>query len=141
MKAISVRAPWWWWILYGQKDIENRGPYFPRTVTGRVWLHVGKWWIKDEIDFDIEDAEAMHRKAHGCEGLLVPGDGWDSLRESCGCIVGSVEIVEYVDHSESPWFVGDIGIVLRNPIALDEPVPFRGMLGFFNVPDDLAGLK
>mgnify|MGYP006363525131 CR=1 FL=1 len=24
MKALSIRAPWWWAILYAGKDIENR---------------------------------------------------------------------------------------------------------------------
>lgn len=24
MRCLSVRAPWWWFILYAGKDIENR---------------------------------------------------------------------------------------------------------------------
>jgi hypothetical protein len=49
-----------------------------------------------------------------------------------GGIVGSVEIVDCVTHSNSPWFMGTYGFVLRDPVAL--PVrPYRGELGFFEV--------
>jgi hypothetical protein len=47
--------------------------------------------------------------------------------------VGSVEIVDCVTVSDSPWFDGRYGFVLRNP----EPLPFRpmrGALGFFRAP-------
>jgi hypothetical protein len=42
----------------------------------------------------------------------------------------SVEIVDIVRDSASPWFTGPCGLVLANP----EPLPFwpcRGRLGFF----------
>ena len=133
MKGLSVRAPWWWFILYGGKTIENRGLRFPRSVRGRVWLHVGKWWDEEEVFYDTDDALAMQEEARG--STAEPKTGWESLRASCGCIVGSVEIIDYVTESDSPWFVGELGLVLRNPIALATPVPFKGMLGFFEVPD------
>lgn len=49
-----------------------------------------------------------------------------------GGIVGSVEIMDCVGNSVSPWFVGRHGFVLRDP----QPLPFRplrGQLGFFEV--------
>jgi hypothetical protein len=45
-----------------------------------------------------------------------------------------VEIVDCVKRSESKWFFGEYGFVLRNPIALPF-TPHRGQLGFFDVPD------
>jgi hypothetical protein len=50
-----------------------------------------------------------------------------------GGIVGEVEVVDCVTESDSPWFTGDYGFVLRNPVVL----PFRtctGALKFFAVP-------
>ena len=49
----------------------------------------------------------------------------------------SVEIVDYVTESESPWFSGPLGIVVRDPIMLPRLIPFKGMLGFFDVPDEV----
>ncbi len=136
-KALSIRAPWWWFILYGGKDIENRGPSFPRSRREVVWVHVGKWWRPAEVWEDLVDARAM-QEAAGYKGPPVPED-WRGLERFCGCIVGSIQIVDYVTSSDSPWFVGDVGLVLRNPVPLHQPVPFKGMLGFFDVPAGLIG--
>jgi hypothetical protein len=132
MKAISLRSPWWWYILYAGKDIENRGFRFPRFHRGRVLLHASKWWNTDEIEFDCEDANDMWaEKPFRTEG--APPLSGDYLKASAGCIVGSVEIVDYVTESSSPWFVGALGIVIRNPVPFVNPVPYKGALGIFNV--------
>lgn len=36
MKALSVRAPWWWFILHAAKDIENRD--WSTRFRGTVYL-------------------------------------------------------------------------------------------------------
>ena len=49
-----------------------------------------------------------------------------------GGIVGAVDIVDCVTESDSDWFSGPYGYVLRDP----KPLPFRpvrGQLGFFRV--------
>lgn len=133
MKAISVRAPWWWFILHGGKNIENRD--WPTKFRGRVLVHASKWWN----DHEVYDAFKNH--IH-----LVPEERQEragfvslrTLREAGAAIVGSVEIVDCVTRSDSPWFIGRYGFVLRNPIAFSRPILFKGALGFFNVPDELV---
>ena len=49
MKALSVRAPWWWAILNG-KPVENRDWY--TSQRGRVYIHASKFWKIDEISAD-----------------------------------------------------------------------------------------
>lgn len=51
-----------------------------------------------------------------------------------GGIIGSVEIVDCVEHSYSPWFMGPHGFLLRNPVSLPF-VPCRGRLGFFSIQE------
>lgn len=132
MKAISLRSPWWWHILYAGKDIENRGLRFPRHYRGRVLLHASKWWNTDEIEFDCEDANDMWAdKPFRTEG--APPISGDYLKAQAGCIVGSVEIIDYVTDSSSPWFAGALGIVVRNPVPFVNSVPYKGALGIFNV--------
>ena len=133
MKALSVRAPWAYFIMCGGKDIENRGPRFSQTQHGRILIHQSKWWKEDEVRYDVDVALDMQEKATG----VRQGLAWGPLRAWCGCILGSVEIVDYVTESHSPWFVGELGIVMRNPIVLPKLLPYKGMLGFFNVPDEL----
>lgn len=131
-KAISVRAPWSWAILHG-KNIENRD--WSTNFRGAVWLHSSKWWSTKGIEEDLEDVLYMA----GESGLTLPPTNLQKMRAMCGCIVGSVEIVDCVKKSESPWFVGEYGFVLRNPVPLAEPVPCKGALGLFTVPDGLLG--
>ena len=54
-----------------------------------------------------------------------------------GVIVGTVELAGCVVRSESPWFTGLYGFVLRNPIALTKPIPCKGRLGFWTVPAEI----
>jgi hypothetical protein len=131
MKALSVRAPWPYFIMCGGKDIENRGLRFPRKVRGRVLIHQSKWWNEDEVRYDVDIALDMQAQATGVRHGLA----WGLLKAWCGCIIGSVEIVDCVTESKSPWFVGDVGLVLRNPISLPQLIPYKGMLGFFEVPN------
>lgn len=130
MKALSVRAPWWWFILHGGKTHENRD--WPTGFRGTVYLHAGKWWNLSEIREDLVDIERI------CGVLHMPvahPDLW--LKPGCGCIVGKIDIVGCVDDSESPWFFGKYGFVLANPVAFERPIPFKGALKFFDVPDDI----
>lgn len=56
-----------------------------------------------------------------------------------GGIVGTVEIVDCVEQSDSPWFFGRYGFVLRNPQVLPEIIPVKGALGFFDWRERLTG--
>lgn len=141
MKALSVRAPWWWAILHG-KPVENRD--WCTNVRGRVWLHAGKRWDAGEVTEDWEDVKWMA----AADNLPLPLpvgtqaaiDLYRAMRDAGGCIVGSVEIVDCVTSHPSAFFVGKYGFVLRNPIALPKPIPFRGALGFFEVPAGVVRL-
>ena len=131
-KALSVRAPWWWAIMHG-KPVENRD--WHTNFRGVVWLHASKHWSKREIEEDCDDIAYMADK----DGLALPKIDLDYMLDSSGCIVGSVEIADCVSEHPSAFFVGKFGFVLRNPIPLAQPIPFKGALGFFDVPEMLIG--
>lgn len=123
MKALSIRQPWAYMILHCGKDIENRT--WSTNVRGRVLIHAPKGMTQFEFD------DAWHF-ANGTSGPLPPIVTANALCPDRGGIVGSVEIVDCVRRSRSPWFGGPCGFVLRNPV----PLPFhpcRGALGFFDV--------
>ena len=50
-----------------------------------------------------------------------------------GAIIGEVDIVDCVTQSDSPWFEGPYGLVLANPTLYDQPIPYKGRLGLFEV--------
>ena len=131
MKALSVRAPWWWFILHAGKNIENRDWGTERR--GTIYLHAGKWWSAYGVKAAIYEANGMGALPFG---LVFPSDR-EMMRAGCGCIAGTVDIVDCVKRSASPWFTGEYGLVLANPVAFAQPIPFKGALGFFEVPDNI----
>lgn len=130
MKALSIRAPWWWFILHGGKDIENRD--WPTSFRGTIYVHASKSWIHRDILDDMHCiATEILRGKWPCEPPRL-----GPLEAAGGCLVGKVDIVGCTSHSTSPWFFGKWGFQLANPIAFDEPVPCKGALGIFTVPAD-----
>ena len=113
--ALSIMQPWCWLIASGHKDIENRS--WSTRFRGPVLLHAGK----------------------KMDGQYGDGHNWDwpdierPVDFDMGGIVGDAEIVDCVSASQSPWFYGPHGFVIRNARLLPF-VPCRGALGFFR-PD------
>lgn len=116
--VLSIRQPWAWLICHGGKDIENRN--WPTRFRGKFLIHAGKGMTRDE--YENAEWDALEN------GVTLPP--YAALER--GGIVGEAEIVDCVTHSDSPWFCGDYGFVLRNA----KPLPFwpcKGMLGFFHL--------
>lgn len=136
--GLSLQPPWWWAVLHLGKDIENR-PWSTR-FRGRIWLHASRAYVHRSV---IDDLWYIQRIVPGCQTkILEAGHPHRFLRAHGGTIVGSVEIVDCVTESASPWFSGKYGFVLANPIALAEPVVCRGALGLFEVdPQVLKQLR
>jgi hypothetical protein len=120
MKAISIRQPWAWLIIHEGKDIENRT--WSTKLRGRVLIHAAKGMTVREY---LDVCDVLWRiKPQICLPNMAALE--------YGGIIGSVEIVDCLTQSDSPWFFGPHGFVLRDP----QPLPFRpmkGRLGFFEV--------
>ncbi|WP_264309292.1 ASCH domain-containing protein [Pseudomonas putida] len=124
MKALSIRQPWAWLIIHGCKDIENRT--WHTKFRGRFQVHAAQGMTRSEFTRALQFCAER--------GLQIP-DREQMLR---GGIIGSVELVDSLNTSDSPWYLGKKGVLLRDP----EPLPFapmKGRLGFFDVP--LVGLS
>lgn len=123
MLALSIRQPLAWHILHSGKDIENRD--WHTRVRGRILIHASKGMTHDEYEDGQDPLWAI-----GGPTIELPG-----IHElDRGGLVGTVEIVDCVTASDSPWFYGRFGFVLRDP----KPIPFiayRGQLGFFEVDE------
>lgn len=119
--ALSVRQPWAWAIIHGEKDIENRSWQAVNhglRQRGRIAIHAAKGMTREEY----EDASEFIRATSG----YCP-DAHELYR---GGIIGSVEVIDVVSQSDSPWFFGPRGLVLRAAKPCDF-IPAVGALGYF----------
>jgi len=117
LKALTIRQPWAWAIIYAGKDIENRS--WNTRLRGTIAVHAG---------FNYEKDAVLPR------GVKRQGEE-DIVR---GAIIGLVDIVEVVEHSRSKWFQGPFGFVLSNPQPLRRPISCPGRLSFWEVPPNLV---
>ena len=127
--ALSVRQPWAHCIIHLGKDIENRT--WRTNYRGRLFIHAA-----GKPDFD------GFREWYA--GLSVPGFSVPLISPEevqRGGIIGHVTVVDCVKEgeSDSPWFMGPVGFVLKDPTPLPF-IPCPGKLGLFNV-NDVEGLE
>lgn len=128
MKTLSIRQPWAELILQGRKTIELRT--WQTHYRGPILIHAGGNIERDACAVYGLDPETLVR----------------------GALVGTVEVVDMVtfdhasyaalrdEHLDLGDWPGDVfGWRLANPQRLPEPIPMRGRLGLFNLPDDVLG--
>ena len=126
MKAVSIRPAWAWAIIHGGKDVENR---LRRTrFRGRFLVHAS-----------LTVRQADYERA--TQALCAAGERAILPREdefSVGGFIGSVELVDVAEASESVWYApGHFAWILRNPRPM-EFFPYRGRRSWFLVPDELV---
>lgn len=138
LKAITVRPPWSWAIMNG-KNIENRG--WQRPFRGTLAIHAGKGW-----DYDGEDSPLVGRAWQDAGNGPYPHPKHPQI--VLGAVVAVADVVDICgaqmrsympsDCECGPWAVrGQYHWRLGNVRALSEPVPCRGALGLWTLPDDV----
>lgn len=122
--AVTLRQPWAWAIAHCGKRIENR-TWSPRhsLIGQRIAIHAGK--SMDEDGF---------RWLYKRKLITVPFPPAAHVR---GAIVAVATYQGAVRQSDDPWFFGPVGWVLSDVVSLLAPVPCRGALGLWIVPDDV----
>ena len=160
MKAVTVRQPWAWAIIYGQKDVENRTRNIAGSYRGPLLIHVSL--TVEPVGLDPRIAKAVGERSRagdkldrvpmlaggpsGPEHTLVPWYG------SRGGVLGVVDLLDvhrpsacldYDDEIDeirpcSRWAsTGEHHLVLANPRPFATPIPYRGRLGLWEFPDEL----
>jgi hypothetical protein len=125
MKALTIKQPWATLIMHHGKDVENRN--WGSSFRGQVAITSSV----TSTDYDYENAmelmEMLGKPFPRCSAETIPR----------GCILGTVEVYDCVKESDSPWFFGEYGFLLRDPRPLAVPIPIKGKLGFWDLPEDI----
>lgn len=152
MRILTVRQPWAWAIIHGGKDVENRVRNIAGTYRGLVAIHGGLTLDVDAFaNVNLHEAWSKLRDEDALAG------GWSD--RYMGAIIGVVDLADVhrvtesggrahcetvaaptnpaVSGACSSWAdQGAHHLVLSNPRALDEPIPYRGALGLRTLDDD-----
>ena len=142
MRILTVRQPWAWAIIHGQKTVENRSTNIAGDYRGPVLIHAAL-----AVDEAADKVIHSDRRFRSLSNALAATNKWE--REAAdpylarGAIIGVVDLVDvhrplwdYTcdgGHAVcSPW--GEVDgwphhLVVENPRALVQTIPYRGALG------------
>lgn len=137
MKAISLWQPWASAIAMGHKRIETRG--WPTRHRGPIAIHAAKRWTAEE-----KDLARMFETRYGMNGLADPPRGCIVAVATLVSVRPSEHLIEEISETEEMlgnYGPGRYGWMLEDVRKLDDPVPWRGMQGLFEVPDSVIGMK
>lgn len=159
MKALTLHRPWPWAIVHlpetHAKRVENRTWEPPRAMLGEaIAIHAGRHFDVGALDFvaaqcpDDGPLPPQREEEHplgivGVARLLGValdrgnqgvGFRWmEGITNEQGC-----DAVKRLFTRE--WFVGPVGWILADVVALPEPVPCKGAQGLWVVPPAIEQL-
>jgi hypothetical protein len=122
-KALTIRPPWAWAVIYAGKDVENRR--WRTAYRGPLFIHAAKNADPDgaaSLLWTMEDPEAFGQPRAPFE-----------TREA---IIGLVFLADILTDSPSRWAQpGCYHWMLESPVPVDPPVPCPGRRRLWNPPD------
>lgn len=139
MRALTLQRPWHVLMIRGHKLVENRS-WAPRTLAPgeRFAVHAGKGWDGRAVEMALRRGLRAGRSSHGNSVIYD-----DLLVGVHSAVVGTVQFDGLVeDPAIEPWWMG-LGQELwrlSQPRALARPVPCRGALGLWSLPDAVAAV-
>lgn len=143
MRALTLTQPWAGLVASGIKRVENRPRRMinPRDFGKRFAIHASREIDTSTFDRIYDLAPELHHdladtreKAH-----------WHQLARVTSAIIGVATLDKAIASSmearllgdaQARWYFGPIGYVLRDVVALAEPVPCRGWQGFWCVAEE-----
>ncbi|MFK4760316.1 hypothetical protein ACI3KS_05210 [Microbacterium sp. ZW T5_45] len=158
MRILTVRQPWAWAIIHGGKDVENRVRNIAGDYRGPVLIHAAQQVDLAAFSGQSAPLTAAATAFNASNTDVLKSGPWHSHR---GEIIGVVDLVDVHHGPEhgggchklnsplpvtptydlcSPW--GEAGahhMVLADPRALDQPIPYRGALGLRKTEFDVIG--
>ena len=150
--CLSLWQPWATAITLGSKRIETRHWYTPHR--GPLAIHAAKRWTLAErallhepqwigaLQPVVRDMPFLSLGAIVAVCELVDCRRVESLSDGelhCALLpVWDTEgLHEWSEHDMGNFAPGRFGWMLSNVRSLEVPIPYRGMQGLFDVPDDV----
>jgi hypothetical protein len=145
MRGLTVREPWGTGIVHLGKPVENRSRNIAGAYRGWVALHTSKARRDDDeyvaealasphFAADLGDLELVRGHVIGVARLVDVHAALDCWRKPWKW---ETEDVAHGDHC-SPWAMPDLWhLDMEDQVALPRPIPWRGQMGLWRVPDEL----
>ena len=141
MKALSLTQPWATLIAIGAKRIETRS--WSTSFRGPIAIHASKSMPLDCREFAYADPAG---RVLNDAGILLGGDCRDLPKGAIVAVArltGTARTEDIIQWSQGllrheidfgDYSPGRFGFVLADVVRLEQPIPAKGALGFWDVP-------
>lgn len=141
--ALSIQQPFAEAILAGRKSLEIRS--WQTAYRGHLVVHAGQMWYGQREHGKVRSfQDALQLTGHlGLKGPATsyPRGALVGIFELIDCRMLSSEEWEHLRDRhcvDTGWRAGMFGWEIRNPQRLANPIPWRGALGLFPVPESIV---
>lgn len=142
------------WAIFHGKDVENRS--WNTYYRGLFLVHASKGFDQQHYDWIAanenclccilpQPEDLVHGALIGVVNLVRVMKSHSRTepglrrRQSIGDTQRELEYLRKYDSAFcSHWFFGPYGLVLEDAREFQKPIPYRGALGFFDVPDGVV---
>lgn len=142
MRALSLTQPWASLVVIGAKRVETRSWY--TQFNGRIAIHASLKWADDDKELCGEEPFRTALHAGGYEGPAdLPRGAIIGTAFLYGCRF-TEDVAPQLSETEREfgnYERGRYAWFLRDPFRLTEPIPMRGALGLWRVPELHASLS
>lgn len=153
MKATSLWQPWATAVALGSKRIETRS--WPTKHRGPLIIHAAKRMNRAEmmtIQRELHWTAALHEVFNGDVRFIQDCLPFGAIVATCDLVdcrpsesftteeldrARRVDLGGWTERDMGDFGPGRFGWVLENIQALADPIPYRGMQGLFNIPDEV----
>jgi hypothetical protein len=131
--ALSIMQPWAGAIVHGLKRIENRTwrPFQLKDGPFAIWIHAS---AKPDAEAIVHPPLALLRFGQAADGVRFASPAWGL---TCGAIIGAAVVedvrngLDRLPEGQEEWWAGPLAWVLRDVVALREPVRASGRLSLW----------
>lgn len=151
-KALSVTRPWLDAVVYGDKRVENRTKWKGSSFRGPFLLHAATSMTRSYYKGVIHYLEQR--------GISWRPEPYEVLKNRQGILLAKARVADVIlpggychagpgycpsaasderhPLADDPYYMGGFALVLHEKVELlSEPIPCKGMLGFFTVPSEV----
>ena len=126
MKALTLTQPWASLVALGHKRIETRS--WSTKYRGKLYIHAAKGFPRSAREFADEEQSLLPERLP--RGMIVATARLVDIR---GTASRYCEVLSTQERRFGDYYPGRYAWVLEDIVPLDKPIPWRGMLGLFNI--------
>jgi hypothetical protein len=135
VKALTIRQPYAWAIVFGSKNIENRSTNW--TYRGRLAIHAGalehhEGWDDDRVTEEWMNAVDWQADAIHIRSAVIGIVDLVDIHKDDGCCRPWGESASDDDAGRARY--NRTHLVLDNVTILDQPIPCLGAQGLWTPP-------